>query len=102
MAVSLPSQGKHVQAENIERELLVSATRMLGAEHENTLISAKNLAVWLLDCGQKTEGEQFLRDTPALFRRTLGSNHEQTQSMLWQMRAHGSQRDELPWMGYEL
>ena len=36
---------------------------MLGAEHENTLISAKNLAVSLLRCGRQTEVEQLLRNT---------------------------------------
>ena len=58
--------------------MLVSETRLLGAEHQETLISAKNLARLVWRCSLKNEAEQFLRDTRALARRTPGTNHEHT------------------------
>ena len=66
----------------VEREVLVSRTRMLGAEHESTLISACNLATSLFRCGQKTECAQMLRETLAVSRRALGPTHEVTQNLL--------------------
>ena len=36
-------QGKHAEAVEIEREVLVSTTSLIGGEHEHTLISAFNL-----------------------------------------------------------
>ena len=82
MATSLSAQGKHTEAVEIKREVLVSQTRLLGAEHEKTLMSAHNLGFSLSQCGQKTEAEQLLRDTLALSRRALGPAHHITQSLL--------------------
>ena len=63
MAVSLAQQGKHTEAMEIEREVLVQKTRMLGAEHEETLFSEGNLGLSLSRYGRQTEAEQLLRDT---------------------------------------
>ena len=73
----------------IEREVLVLKTRLLGAEHEGAMISASNLAVSLLKCGQSTECEELLRDTLAMSRRTLCPTHERTQRLLQVLRALG-------------
>ena len=48
-----------------EREVLVQKTRLLGAEHKQTLVAACNLGFSLSECGQKTEAEQLLRGTLA-------------------------------------
>ena len=40
LAISLSGQGKHAEAAEIEREILIQRTRLLGAEHESTLMSA--------------------------------------------------------------
>ena len=71
----------------IEREVLLQKTRLFGAEHEETLDSATNLAFSLSHCGLKTEAEPFLRDTVALSRRALGPNHGLTQRALQKLRA---------------
>ena len=78
LALSLSAQGKHTEATEFYREVLVSTTRLLT--------SAANLALSLSDCGKKTEAEQLLRDTLALARRALGPNHAQTQSVLRGLR----------------
>ena len=80
---------KHVHAVEIERKVLVSTTRLLSAEHEEALISAINLAISLLECGQKMEGEQLFRDTLALARGAPGPTHELTPNVLRRMRSLG-------------
>ena len=89
LAASLGRQGKYAEAAEIGREVLVSSTRLLGAEHKETLFSATNLADSLRQCGQKTEAEQLLRETLALSPRALGPAHEHTQRVLQDLRALG-------------
>ena len=62
----------------IEREVLVRKTRLFGADHQVTLISASNLAISLSNSGENAECEQILRDTVALSRRALGPTHDFT------------------------
>ena len=45
-------------------------TSVLGAEREETLLSASNMVCSFWQCGQKTEGEWLLRETLALPRRS--------------------------------
>ena len=80
-------QGKYAETVEIQRELVVHKTRLLGAEHESTLIVANNLALMLSVCDQKTEGEQLLRETLTLALRALGPNREFTQRLLQELRA---------------
>ena len=89
LAASLLKQGKHAETAGIQRKVLVSTTRLLGAEHENTLISMANLACTLFLCGQNAEGKQILLETMALSRRAIGPAHEQTQLVLRGMCALG-------------
>ena len=89
LATALSAQGKHAEAVEIEREVLVQRTHLLGTEYERALMSASNLAASLSRCGQKTEAEQLLRQTLTLARCTLGPIHERTQRVLLQMRALG-------------
>ena len=44
LASSLLRQGKHAEAERINREVLGARRRVLGEEHPDTLRSASNLA----------------------------------------------------------
>ena len=88
--------GKYAEAAEIHREVFLSATRLLGAEHEEALVTAKNLANSLAGSGQKTEAEQLLRDTLVLPRDTLalsrcalGPNHKHTQNLLRNLCALG-------------
>ena len=73
----------------IEREVLVKKTRLLGAEHEETLISASNLADSLSRCGQNAEGTQRYCEALALSRRALGPAHGLAHQILANMRALG-------------
>ena len=57
LVVSLLYQGNCVKAVEIKREVLVQKTRLLGAEHEETLITATNLALLFWQYGQKMECE---------------------------------------------
>ena len=47
LALSLVRQGKHDEAEKMQREVLAVTKRVLGAEHPDTLRTASNLADWL-------------------------------------------------------
>ena len=40
LALSLSSQGKHAEAEEMQREVLAVRKRVLGAEHPDTLVAA--------------------------------------------------------------
>ena len=60
----------------IEREVFIHTTRLLGAEHESTLTMAGNLAISLPRCGLQTETKQLVRNTLAMSRRTLGQTHK--------------------------
>ena len=73
----------------IEREVLVLRTRVLGAEHEETLRSAVNLVVSLWQRGLRTEAEQIYREALAVAQRTLGPAHEYTQCVLQKLRNCG-------------
>ena len=75
LASSLKGQGKYAEATEIEREVLIQKTRLLGAEHESTLTTAANLTNSLWQCGQKREADQLLREALALSRRALGRTH---------------------------
>ena len=89
LATSLSEQGKYAEALEIEREILVSRTRLLGVEHEDTLASATNLAGSLSRLGRKMAAEKILRKTLALCRRTLGPDHKLTQLVLQYFRVLG-------------
>ena len=89
MAASLSGQGKYAKALEIEREVLVSTTRLLGAEHEQSLGLANTLALSLWRCGLKTEAEQLLCETLALSRRAFGPNHKFTQHVIQCLRVRG-------------
>jgi hypothetical protein len=60
LAASLSHQGKHAEAERIEREVLGARRRVLGEEHPSTLMSANNLAMSLADQRKDAEAEEML------------------------------------------
>ena len=85
LAISLRMQGECAGATEIQREVLISTTGLLGAEHETTLIAATNLAHSLSQCSQGREDRQLLRATLAVSRRALGPAHDQTQCVVHQL-----------------
>ncbi len=78
LALSLVDQGKHADAERIQREVLGVHKRVLGAEHPGTLSSANNLALSLANQGKYAEAEQMLLATHSSLQRVLGPAHPNT------------------------
>ena len=78
LALSLSRQGKHAEAERINREVLGARRRVLGEEHPATLTSAANLALSLAGQGKHAEAEEMLQAVLAVHRRVLGSAHPDT------------------------
>ena len=78
LAASLSDQGKHAEAERVEREVLGVRRRVLGEEHPSTLTSAYNLALMLAIQGNHAEAEELLQAALAARRRVFGSAHPDT------------------------
>jgi tetratricopeptide (TPR) repeat protein len=78
LANALDSQGKHVEAETIHREVLAVRRRVLGPEHPNTLWIAEKLASSLDDQGKYVGAETMYREVLAVQRRVLGPEHLDT------------------------
>ena len=72
LAASLSSQGKHAEAEKMEREVLAVEKRVLGAGHPDTLTTAGNLASSLSGQGKYAEAEEMEREVLAVEKRVLG------------------------------
>jgi hypothetical protein len=78
LALSLLLQGKHAEAERINREVLGASKRVLGEEHPLTLNSAANLALSLPLRGKHAEAVEMLQAAFAAQLRVLGSVHPDT------------------------
>ena len=65
LVISLKHQGKHDEAEKMQREVLAVMQRVLGAEHPDTLTTAVNLADSLRRQGNCYESEKMERDGAA-------------------------------------
>jgi hypothetical protein len=74
----LSTQGKHADAERIEREVLGVQKRVLGAEHPSTLTSANNLAKSLSGQGKHADAERIQREVLEVQKRVLGPEHPET------------------------
>ena len=78
LASSLSEQGKHGEAEQLNRELLAVRRRVLGVEHPCTLAAANNLASTIWRQGRWAEAEQLEREVLAVQTRVLGTEHPDT------------------------
>lgn len=78
LAVSLSGQGKHEEAELINREVLRARKHVLGEEHPDTLTSGSNLASSLSHNGKHEEAELINRAILGVRRRVLGDEHPDT------------------------
>jgi hypothetical protein len=74
--------GKYSEAERIQREVLGALKRVLGtlkrvlgAEHPDTLRSASDLAMSLLNRGKYAEAERIQREVHGVEKRVLGAEH---------------------------
>jgi hypothetical protein len=93
LALSLGGQGKHTEAEQIQRELLDVRRRVLGPEHPDTLTTMGNLANSRWSQGKHAEAEQEFRELLDVRRRVLGPEHPDTLATLRDLtsRAVGSE-----------
>ena len=78
LACALTGQGKHAEAEQMERELLDVRRRVLGPEHPSALATMCNLGCSLHGQGKHAEAEQMFREVLDLMRRVLGPEHPDT------------------------
>ena len=78
LARSLQGQGKYMEAEKMQREVLRAKRRVLGAQHPNTLLTADDLAISVCKQGKKTEAEKMFRKVHAAREQVLGVEHPQT------------------------
>ena len=78
LAGAYSAQGRHAEAAELFRELLAAFQRLVGADHENTLMVALNLGSTLRNQGKNSEAEAVLRDTLPRMQRVLGPEHEHT------------------------
>ena len=62
----------------MHREVHAVQTRVLGAEHADTLTTAGNLALSLFHQGKYAEAEQMQREVLAAQTRVLGPEHDDT------------------------
>jgi hypothetical protein len=78
LATSLLGQGKHADAEQINREQLRVEKRVLGAEHPHMLHTACSLAKSLMLLGKYAEAEAIQCEVVGVQRRVLGPEHPRT------------------------
>ena len=74
----LHAQGQYGEAEDVERQILQSAERVLGSDHPNTLSSMNNLAQMLQAEGDLAGTERLYRLALEGRKRVLGADHPDT------------------------
>ena len=62
----------------MRREIFADAVRLLGPDHENTIVDAINLSESLIEAKLFEEARSLIRDNIPVARRTLGTDHELT------------------------
>jgi tetratricopeptide (TPR) repeat protein len=75
---SLSEQGKHTEAEALQRQVLEVEELVLGPEHPDTLTAKDNLANSLSGQGKDTEAEVLQRQVLEARERVLGPEHPHT------------------------
>jgi tetratricopeptide (TPR) repeat protein len=75
LAQSLNCEGKHVEAEPLQRKLLEVEMRVLGPEHQNTLTTAGCLAMSLIGQHKYADAERIQREVLGAQKRVFGPEH---------------------------
>jgi hypothetical protein len=97
LAASLSGQGKHAEAEQIQREVLGVTRRVLGEEHPDTLTVAIHLGATLAYRAKFAEAEEMLHATLEACRRVLGNTHPDTLAAAkWLEHVRSAMRVEQP------
>ena len=67
----------------MRRDVYSGNRKLYGEEHNDTLISANNYALSLIDLQRPQEAKSLVRRTLPIARRVLGENDETTLRMRW-------------------
>ena len=78
LASVLYHQGRHSEAEEMDRQVLEVAEKVLGPEHPTTIASMNNLAVVLRSQGRYGEAEEMQRRALGVVEKVLGPEHPTT------------------------
>ncbi|MBC8108150.1 MAG: serine/threonine protein kinase, partial [Anaerolineae bacterium] len=77
-ALAQMSQGKPADAERMFREAVDGSTRVLGADHLQSITATRNLGTLYVDAGRFAEAEPLLRNAMERSRRVLGNGNRET------------------------
>ena len=80
LAAAYMAQGRDAEAAELFRGFLAAFQRLVGSDHQNTLIVAMNLGSTLQNQGKGSEAEAVLRDTLPRLQRVHGPEHGHTLS----------------------
>ncbi len=78
LATAVNAQGRHAEAEKMQRELLGAQRRVLGPLHPDTLATLNNLGIAVNAQGHLAEAETIDRQALEERRRVLGPDHPDT------------------------
>ena len=84
LAGTYSALGRHQDSLRIKRDAYSGCVRLLGEEHEKTLLVANNCASSLNSLRHFAEARSLLRKTIPVARRVLGECHQITLTMRWQ------------------
>ena len=74
----LKNFGQYQAARELDEDTLARRRRVLGEDHPDTLLSARNLAADLRNLGEYQAARELDEDTLARRRRVLGEDHPDT------------------------
>ena len=83
LAGTYSALGRHQDSLRIKRDAYSGCVRLLGEEHEKTLLVANNHASTLVEAERFEEARVLIRRTIPVARRTLGESHDLTLRMTW-------------------
>jgi len=76
---------RHVEAEELNVQVMETRKRVLGPEHPDTLSSMANLASTFGNKGRWDEAEELFVQVIETFKRALGSEHPSTLNSMWNL-----------------
>ncbi|KAK0737945.1 hypothetical protein B0T18DRAFT_375410 [Schizothecium vesticola] len=82
LASTYRNQGRWLEAEKLEVQVMETSKTKLGADHPDTLTSMNNLAFTWKGQGRHTDALALMEDCAQTRRRVLGEEHPHTLSSL--------------------
>ena len=81
LAITYGKLGQSEQALQLKRDVYYGYVKLLGEEHEETLLVAENYALSLIDLRRFEEAKALLRKSMPVARRVLGEGNDITLSL---------------------